>query len=318
MSNSPAVELPLKGAMEFEYGVARELAPGVLRLVANNPGPFTFKGTNSYLVGRGNELALIDPGPADDAHLEAILAAAAGRPLRHLFITHTHRDHTDGLEPLLSKLRQNHDVTTYGFGRGADNMGAKGIARPSGADFIAEDFVPDVQLRHGDKVSAGDWSLSAIYTPGHAPDHLCFALEDCKLADSKVVFSGDHVMAWNTTVVAPPEGNMAAYMASLELLLKREGDKLLLPGHGGQIDQPRRMLRAYIVHRQWREQAILQAIRDGHDSIRKIVAIVYRGLDERLINAAALSVLAHVEHLASSGCVTFDGVASFDATLCAV
>lgn len=309
-------DLPLKGSMDFAYGVARELLPGVTRLVANNPGPFTFKGTNSYLIGR-QDLALIDPGPADDAHLDAILAAAAGRPISHIFVTHTHRDHTDALAPLLERLRPLYETRTYGFGRGAANMGAKGVS-PSGRAFIDETFVPDVTLKHGAQVCGADWALRAIYTPGHAPDHLCFALEDCAAADSGVVFSGDHVMAWNTTVVAPPEGNMADYMASLELLLQRSGDRLLLPGHGGQIDHPRRMLRAYLVHRQWREQAILRAIRDGHDTIRKIVAIVYRGLDQQLINAAALSVLAHVEHLANAGLVTFDGAASFDGMLCAV
>ncbi len=303
--------LPLKGSMEFAYGTARELAPGVSRLVANNPSPFTFKGTNTYLIGT-DELALIDPGPDDPAHCQAIMDAADGRPITHILISHTHLDHTAGLAPLLDVLRPLYGTKTCGYGRTDRNPGARDI-KLSGKAFIDVDFKPDIIMADGDKIEGKDWTLSALFTPGHAPDHLCFALEG-----TGIVFTGDHVMSWNTSVVAPPEGNMADYMASLERLLRRDDHILMLPGHGGQMDRPRRMVRAYMVHRQMREKAILSAIRNGTNSIEQIVKLIYKGLDEKLITAASLSVQAHVEHLISLGFVTCDGDVSFGAALAAV
>jgi glyoxylase-like metal-dependent hydrolase (beta-lactamase superfamily II) len=299
-------DIPFKTTMEFAYGEPRVLAPGVTRLVANNPGPFTFHGTNTYLVGE-TELALIDPGPADDAHFEAIMKAAAGRPISNILITHSHRDHTDGLE----RVRQATGARVCARGRSAWSAG-KLRHSPSGAEFIDVDFRPDVVLGDGDAVSGPGWSLEALFTPGHAPDHLCFS-EPTR----KVLFCGDHVMGWNTSVVAPPEGNMADYMRSLERLLKRE-ETVFMPGHGGRIEQPVRMVKAYIVHRRWREQAILEAVRTGHNTIERIVALVYQGIDSRLVNAASLSVLAHVEHLVERGLVRCDGPPSFDRPLAAV
>jgi glyoxylase-like metal-dependent hydrolase (beta-lactamase superfamily II) len=303
-----SAELTFKKTMEFEYGVAAELAPGVRRLVAGNPGPFTFKGTNTYLVGT-DDLALIDPGPDDDAHIEAILRAAGGRPITHVLITHTHRDHTDGLAKVLRAT----GAATCGYGRTAPTPGDV-RASPSGAEFVDQDFRPDIVMRAGYRVSGPGWTLEAVYTPGHAPDHLCFAL-----ADRRLLFSGDHVMAWNTTVVAPPEGNMADYMNSLDLLLGRaKEDDLYLPGHGGRIDNPGRVVKAFIVHRTWREQAILGAIRDGTNNVREIVSRVYQDLDGRLVTAACLSVQAHVEYLISRGLVRCDGPPTFDQPLFAV
>ena len=304
-------KIPLKNSMEFAYGVPRQLAPGVVRLVANNPSPFTFKGTNTYLIGT-QDLALIDPGPDDPAHLDAILAAAGERPITHVLITHTHLDHTAGLDALMDRLRRRYDSKTCAYGRTSANAGAAGI-NLSGKAFVDTDFTPDIAMADNDQISGSDWTLRALYTPGHAPDHLCFALED-----SGITFSGDHVMSWNTTVVAPPEGNMADYMTSLDRLLQRQNDTLLLLGHGGQMDHPQRMLRAFIVHRQWREKAILRCIRDGNSKISDIVAQIYKGLDERLNMAASLSVLAHVEHLISLDFVTCDGDVSFDASFVAV
>jgi glyoxylase-like metal-dependent hydrolase (beta-lactamase superfamily II) len=300
-----AEALPFKTTMNFAYGEPRELAPGVVRIVANNPSPFTFKGTNTYLVGTGS-LAVIDPGPDDPAHLDSILAAAGGRPITHIVITHTHRDHTAAMPALLARTA----AKTAGFGRLAARHGDRRTS-PSGSEFVDRDFVPDLPLGDGQRLAGDGWALTALHTPGHARDHLCFALEG-----TRILFSGDHVMGWNTSVVAPPEGNMRAYMRSLELLIGR-GDASYLPGHGGQVEDPQRLVRAYLLHRRLREQAILDCIRGGNTTVRAIVPVIYKGLDPRLINAASLSVLAHVEHLIERGLVTCGSPLSFDRDLAA-
>jgi len=295
---------PFKSTMEFVYGEPRELRPGVRRIVANNPSPFTFKGTNTYLIGT-KELIVLDPGPADAAHLEAILAAAGDRPIRYIALTHTHHDHYDGLPA----LQQRTGARTAGYGPTGARRGSRATS-PSGGEFANDDFRPDVVMRDGDALECSGFRLEAVFTPGHAPDHLCFAL-----SGTGIFFSGDHVMSWNTSVVAPPEGNMGDYMRSLERLLPRSDD-VFLPGHGGRLEQPQRMVRAFIVHRKLREQAILNAVREGQTTIPGIVDVVYRGLDARLVNAARLSVLAHVERMIELGqLVCPDGSPSLDRAL---
>jgi glyoxylase-like metal-dependent hydrolase (beta-lactamase superfamily II) len=286
--------LPLRTTMNFAYGEPRELAPGVVRIVANNPNHFTFKGTNTYLVGDDN-LALIDPGPDDPAHLAAILGALGGRRLSHILVTHTHHDHVDGLGALVAAT----GAKTAGYGHKALNHGKKRTSA-AGGEYVEVDFVPDVALRGGDRLEGQGWSFQALFTPGHAPDHLCFALEG-----TGMLFSGDHVMGWNTSVVAPPEGHMGAYIRSLELLTERS-DRTYFPGHGGQIEEPQRLVKAYLLHRRMREHAILDCIRQGHATAEAIVPVVYRGLDPKLLNAASLSVLAHVEHLKERGLVAYE------------
>jgi glyoxylase-like metal-dependent hydrolase (beta-lactamase superfamily II) len=292
--------------MEFAYGVGRELAPGVVRLVANNPGPFTFKGTNTYLVGSSEDLVLIDPGPEDATHLDALLAAIGHRRVSHILITHTHRDHVDGLPGLVAAT----GARTAGFGRRATQPGTKRTTA-SGGEYVDQDFVPDVRLEHGSRIAGNGWALTALHTPGHAPDHLCFELEG-----TGILFSGDHVMGWNTSVVAPPEGSMADYLRSLELLGERT-DRVYFPGHGGRVEGPQRLVKAFLLHRRMREQAILDCIRSGTNTVRTIVPAIYRGLDPKLTNAAALSVLAHVEHLISRGLVRCDSPLSADRVLSA-
>jgi glyoxylase-like metal-dependent hydrolase (beta-lactamase superfamily II) len=295
-------ELTFKRSMTFEYGVASPISPGIVRIVASNPGPLTFKGTNTYLLGM-TELAVIDPGPDDGAHRTAILEAAAGRPITHILVTHAHRDHVDGAAALKAAT----GAAIYGFGRSAPAQPAAhpGVT-PTGAEFIDYNFTPDVRIGDGDAVEGRDWKLAAIHTPGHAPDHLCLAL-----LGRGLLFSGDHVMAWNTTLVAPPEGSMADYIRSLQLLLKRR-ETVYLPGHGGRLEQPRRTVKAYLLHRRWREQSILAAIRGGSETVEAIVPAVYPAIDESLATAAALSVLAHVEHLIDRGLVTCDGTPTWD------
>ena len=291
--------------MNFAYGEPRELAPGVVRIVANNPNHFTFKGTNTYLVGT-RTLALIDPGPEDPAHLAAILAAVGPRRISHIVITHTHRDHTDGLPALLAAT----GAKTAGFGRRAVNRGTKRTS-PSGGEFVDQDFLPDIPLKDGERLAGDGWALGALHTPGHAPDHLCFELEGTGL-----LFSGDHVMGWNTSVVAPPEGNMGDYLRSLELMGERS-DQVYFPGHGGQVEEPQRLVKAFLLHRRMREQAIMDCIQAGTNTVKAIVPAIYRDLDPRLLNAASLSVLAHVEHLISRGLVRCDPPLSPDRALSA-
>lgn len=271
--------------MNFAYGEPGAIVPGIVRIVANNPGPFTFKGTNTYVIGN-QSLAVIDPGPEDQAHTDAILDYANGREITHILITHTHRDHIDGLPAL-------HDRTgakVVGFGRHGLDTDPR-VASETGRSFIDLDFDPEIPVTDGDRVVGVDWAFDCMHTPGHAPDHICYAL-----AGRKIVFSGDHVMGWNTTVVAPPEGHMGDYCRSLERLAAIDCD-MFLPGHGGRISEPRKVSKAYLVHRRMREQAIMDAIRKGHDTIEAVVALIYQKLDARLITAAKLSVQAHVEDL---------------------
>jgi glyoxylase-like metal-dependent hydrolase (beta-lactamase superfamily II) len=287
--------LPLKATMNFQYGVPRELEPGVRRIVANNPTPFTYKGTNTYILGT-REVIVIDPGPDQAVHREAILGAVGGAKVAYIVLTHTHHDHSEGLPALQAAT----GAKTAGFGPVKSKRGTSDKS-PSGGEFVDKDFKPDVVLKDGDRLEAGGIAIQALHTPGHAPDHLCFAL-----AGTSTLFSGDHVMSWNTSVIAPPEGNMADYMRSLEKLLPRSDEKYL-PGHGGSLRSPVKMVRAFIVHRKMREQAILDAIRAGRTTIPTIVDAVYRGLDPRLVNAARLSALAHVERLVELGQVVSEG-----------
>lgn len=300
--------IEFKSAMEFAYGVPRDLAPGVVRLVANNPSPFTYKGTNSYLIG-SKSLALIDPGPSDAAHLDAILKAANGRPITHILITHTHRDHVDGLAAAIAAT----GAKTAGFGPYDITSRVEHADSGERGNRARHDFKPDVVMGHGDRLAGEGWAVTAVHTPGHTPDHLCFALDG-----TGVLFSGDHVMAWNTSVVAPPEGRMADYCRSLEVLVERAEDAVYFPGHGGQLANPQRMSRAYLTHRRMRDQSILETIRGGASDIDAVVAKVYAGLDPKVIPAARLSVLAHVEHLWERDLVTIEAPLSLASVLRAV
>jgi glyoxylase-like metal-dependent hydrolase (beta-lactamase superfamily II) len=287
--------LNFKTDMSFVYGEPSPMGPGIVRIVAPNPSPLTFKGTNTYLVG-STALAVIDPGPNDPVHRNAILKAAGGRPITHIVSTHAHRDHVDGLAEL--KAATGALVAAFPRDPEAGRIALKDS--PSGKLFIDYDFQPEVPLRGGDTLEGADWALTAIHTPGHAPDHLCLALEG-----RPVVFSGDHVMAWNTTVVAPPEGRMADYVASLEILLDRQ-DSAFLPGHGGRIEDPQRTVKAYLLHRRWREKSVLDALTAGFTTIRRIVPEIYQGLAPQMLPAAILSVQAHVEYLIEKGLVASD------------
>lgn len=291
--------------INFAYGEPRELAAGIVRIVANNPTPLTFTGTNTYLVGT-RSLAVIDPGPgkADPNHCAAILKAAAGRPISHIVLTHTHHDHYDTLAELAAATK----ALVAGYGR-KPNAEQPTRVGADGREASSVTFEPDIVLRDGAALKGGGWTLRALHTPGHAPDHLCFEVEG-----TGVLLSGDHVMAWNTSVVIPPDGRMSDYMASLERLRGR-GDTLYLPGHGGKLREPERMVRAYLIHRRMREDAILGAIRERPRPIAEIVALLYPGLDPKLVKAATFSVQAHVEHLVEKGLVADEGSSTADRPL---
>ncbi len=284
------------------HGRPVELAPGVMRLTVNNPGPLTFHGTNTYLVG-ADTLAVIDPGPDDDAHFDALIAAIAGRPVSHIFVSHTHKDHS----PLTARLKAATGavVAAEGPHRAARPMRA-GEVNPLQESSDLE-FAPDLLLRDDGLVEGDGWAIRAIHTPGHCANHVSFALEN-----TGVLFSADHVMAWATTIVAPPDGAMTDFMHSLDRLLGRD-DRVYFPGHGGAVVKPLPFVRALKSHRKMRERAIVERLRKGDRSIAEMVAAIYRDTDPRLHRAAALNVLAQLEDLVARGVASADGDVSIDA-----
>jgi glyoxylase-like metal-dependent hydrolase (beta-lactamase superfamily II) len=292
-----ATEIPFRREIAFDYGVAAAVTPLIRRVVARNPSPFTFKGTGTYLVGSG-QVAIIDPGPDLTRHVDALLDAVRGETITHILITHTHLDHS----PAAAAIKRATGAKTYGFGphgsgRAEDRSGVGGVTE-EGGDHA---FVPDVAMREGDAVEGPGWRLSAVHTPGHTSNHLCFAL-----AEEHALFSGDHVMGWSTSVIAPPDGDMAAYMRSLAKLMARD-DAVYWPTHGPSIPEPKPFVQAFIAHRQERAAAILQQLAQGESTIPGIVEQVYLGLDPRLKGAAARSVLAHLVELFERGQVATDG-----------
>jgi len=280
------------------YGEAVPVADGVQRITVNNPSPFTFFGTNSYIVG-DRSVAVIDPGPEDEAHYQALLAALAGRTVSHIFVSHTHRDHS----PLSRRLQQATGAPIVAEGpHRASRLLHEGEVNPFGESSDV-DFMPDIRLGDGARIDGDGWSLTAVLTPGHTANHAAFALDN-----TGIVFSADHVMAWATSIVAPPDGAMSDYMASLERLLSRD-DRIYFPGHGGPVSEPAAFLRGLRAHRRMRERAVLERIKAGDRSIPEMVKVIYASTDPRLHGAAGLSVLAHLEDLLDKGLVTSDGPA---------
>jgi glyoxylase-like metal-dependent hydrolase (beta-lactamase superfamily II) len=293
-------DIPFDKRLDLPPGKVEEVYAGVRRLLCNNPGPFTFKGTVSYIVGR-DRVAIIDPGPLDEAHIEALLAAVRNETVTHIFVTHTHRDHS----PAAARIKAVTGAPTYGEGphRAARDLHLDEAPRlDAGGD---REFDPDFKLADGDVLAGDGWSFEAIATPGHTANHMAFALKG-----SEIIFSGDHVMAWSTPVVAPPDGAMGDYMASLEKLVHRP-ETIYFPGHGGAVRDAPRFVESYIRHRRGREQAILRRLADGSSDISTLVQGIYVGLDPRLTRAAGLSVFAHLEDLVARGLIVTDGMPSF-------
>ena len=285
--------------MEFDRsfdvlpGACVQVSPLVRRVLCGNAGPFTFKGTSTFIVGRGN-VAIIDPGPDDDTHLAALLTATRGETISCVLITHTHADHS----PLTGKLVAATGAKTFGYGphgRGHDDDGPR---LDASADY---GFMPDERMGHGDVVTGKGWTMEGVFTPGHTSNHLAFALRE-----EKALFIGDHVMAWATSVIAPPDGNMGQYFASLKLLLDRD-DTIYHPSHGASRPDPLPLVRGYLAHRRMREESIFRKVAEGMDNIERIVAAIYADVDPRLHGAAALSTLAHIAHLEEQGRIMRDG-----------
>jgi glyoxylase-like metal-dependent hydrolase (beta-lactamase superfamily II) len=284
-------------------GRALLLEPLVRRVLAPNASPYTFTGTQTYLVGAGADLAVIDPGPAGTGasghadtrgagHVEAIVDAIGAAKVTAIVCTHTHRDHSPASRALQAAT-------------GAPIIGCAALTLddegPRADAAFDPDYRPDRVLTHGERLSGEGWTIEAVATPGHTSNHLCYAL-----IESGALFTGDHVMGWSTTVVSPPDGDMAAYLDSLALLQTRQ-DRVYYPAHGPQIDNPRQFVRGTIGHRRQRERQIVSHLEAGPRTIPDLVATMYKGIDPRLYGAAGRSVLAHLIDLQRQARVVAEG-----------
>jgi glyoxylase-like metal-dependent hydrolase (beta-lactamase superfamily II) len=322
-------------SLDVSYRTVDEVVPGVRRIVAENPGPFTFKGSATFIVGKG-EVAVIDPGPADEKHIDALLESLGSERVTHILITHTHADHSPGAR----LLQERTGAKTYGFGphpiptaeeedryaevaepptveasetdaeskivsngngndndNGNEEQNAKEKKELTEEGHGDRDFAPDVAIRHGELISGSGWNFEAVHTPGHLANHLCF-----RMAQEKLLFTGDHVMGWSTSVISPPGGHLNDYLASMKLLLENP-DEIYIPTHGSPIINPHEYVRGLIDHRNARTSQILDRLRSGPQNIKELVAALYVGLDPKLFKAAGRSVLAHLDALVRSGSV---------------
>jgi len=277
--------IPFERTFDVPFGESLSVSPLIHRVLAPNPGPFTFKGV--YIVG-GRDVAVIDPGPDIPEHLLALKRALEDKRVAHILVTHTHSDHSPAAQP----LKEWSGAGTYAFGPHGSGKAEEGVRVEEGGDMA---FVPDIRVRDGDVIEGNGYTFDCVFTPGHTSNHMCYALRE-----EKALFTGDHVMGWSTTVVTPPDGDMRAYMASLKTLLARE-DEILWPTHGGPVRNPKPFLQAYIDHRLEREAQILSCLGDGLSTIPDMVARMYADVDPRLHPAAARSVLAHLIQLTGEG-----------------
>ena len=300
--------IPFIRGFEFEYGRCDQLSARISRVVANNPGPFTYTGTGVYIIGSpnaGSKVAVIDPGPDTPEHRAALTLALKGRTVSHVLVTHHHIDHS----PLAIPLAREHGCLVHGYGLQTplshEGPEAEDVRLEAGDDLS---FQPDTELRAGDLIPGEDWTLETRHTPGHTSNPLCFAL-----LEENILFSGDHIMGWSTSVVSPPDGHMGDYLASLERVLARDFTTLW-PTHGDAIQDPKTFVTEYIAHRHKRETQILSALNNGLSTIGDIVALIYKDVDKRLHPAAAHSVLAHLIHMEETGRVMSDNMSGLKST----
>ena len=284
--------------LDFTYGAAAAVSPLVRRVIANNPSAFTFHGTGTYVIGHGR-VAVVDPGPALDEHVDALLAALTGEEVTHILVTHTHIDHS----PATRALKAATGAPSYAFGPHGGEPGGPQVEE--GADW---EFDPDVRVADGETIAGDGWTVTGVHTPGHTSNHLCF-----HLAEENALFCGDHVMGWSTTVVSPPDGDMAAYMASLAKLLARD-DATYYPTHGAPITDPAPYVASLLAHRHEREAQIVDCLAAGPQTIPEMVAVMYADVGQHLHRAAGRSVLAHLIHMVVEGAVASNGAASAEAT----
>jgi glyoxylase-like metal-dependent hydrolase (beta-lactamase superfamily II) len=274
-------------SLDVAAGTLVQLSPMVSRLLAPNPGPFTFKGTGVYILGAGSQVAVIDPGPALPGHIDALKRALGPRRVSHILVTHTHRDHS----PAAAALKAWSGAKTYASG---------GAAPPSAGEGTADEahdheFLPDVTVTDGMLIGGDGFLLECVATPGHTANHMCYVL-----AQEKALFSGDHVMGWSTSVIAPPDGNMGDYLASLDKLAARD-ERIFYPTHGSPIADPQAWLGQLIAHRRMREAQILAALARGTDMVAGLVERLYPGIETALRPAAAQQVAAHLQYLQARG-----------------
>lgn len=321
-------EIPFIKNFDFAYGEAAALSPLIRRVIARNPGPFTYTGTGTYIIGRegAHAVAVIDPGPDDAVHIAALLAAIGAGRVSHVLVTHTHRDHCAGARTFANAA----SAPIFAAGRARAQTKKSGPSL-GGPDFAVSTFVdgphparqlqgpltaldegadkgfrPDHVIGAAEVIEGDGWTIDVVPTPGHLSNHLCFALKE-----ERTLFTGDHIMGWATTVVAPPDGDMGDYLSSLDLLLERD-DATYLPTHGAPVDKPHRFVRAVRAHRRMRDGQILDQLRRGRMTIREIVPALYADIDRRLHGAAAMNVFAHLIRLVEAGAVECDGPPSID------
>lgn len=284
--------IPFVREIDFEYGKVEQVSPLLRRVIANNPGPFTFVGTGVYIVGKG-EVAVIDPGPYDEVHFDALKEALKGETVKYVLVTHGHSDHS----PLARPLAEWAGCKVY----------AKDCGKPTAkGELGSEDdvgFSPDELVKDGDLFSGPGWTMEVIETPGHTCSHICFDLKE-----ENACLSGDHIMGWSTTIVAPPDGDMADYFKSLDKIEERNFETLW-PTHGSPIETKafvKEFIQAYRQHRQQREDGVIAQMQAGNTDIKEMVKVMYIGLEERLFPAACLSLLGHMGKLIAEGRVTCD------------
>ncbi len=295
-------ELPFNLEDRFEYGEVHGMSPLIRRVVARNPSRFTFRGTGTYVIGRG-EVAVIDPGPNMPDHVQSIVVGLAGETITHILVTHHHSDHSPASRP----LQRICGAAIYGRpAPGATGDSASGDAVEEGYDTC---FAPDVCVSHGDVIEGRGWTVECVHTPGHTSNHVCY-----RLREEKALFSGDHVMGWSTSVIIPPDGSMSDYLRSLALLLDAD-DRIYYPTHGAPVREPHTLVRGYIEHRRERERQVVECFQSGMTTVRQMVPVVYRLTDPALHGAAARSLLATVAMLAESGVVECDGEPGLDSGL---
>ncbi|WP_419917894.1 MBL fold metallo-hydrolase [Candidatus Poriferisocius sp.] len=323
-----ARSIPFVTEPEVRYGTVAEMAPGLRRIVANNPGKFTYRGTGTYIVGRGR-VAILDPGPDDTEHVDALLAAVKGERVEAILVTHTHRDHS----PASRALAEATAAPVYGFGphpvadtgnaplaepgdeeSGPHPLGGTGDAKSDDAKIEERgdlEFIPDSTVVHGDVIEGPGWSFQCLHTPGHISNHIAY-----RWREMAGVFTGDHIMGWSTTIIPPPDGNMSDYMASLRLLADSPGDRFYWPTHGPPVTEPYPLVEALYDHRLERERQILECLATGPATITEMVRTMYADVAPELHEPASRSVLAHLIAMTADGRVTTGGQPTSKAVYC--